>query len=528
LLTNKIPQELLTVPRLEPQAGLLPSVLPIGRAVPIQFVIRDGREGIFLLGSFVESKLPREARDGERRRAEVLANQESLVLKLLSIDSPEDLSGVDQAGAEPYSNTVPSTLSKILSRAERETLKRFESSLGADFGVEILSSQEELGQLFARVGIVEEEAPRSSEVQKVLERLIKGGGLEQSKVVEVDDGVSEPLQLMRSRIEITKVLAPVVQRLEQLIKSETALSLPFGGAAADDKGDFVPDELPSQIETRVAASASGLGGAEHARRVISSGYGKFSMNSQVGEVLGTRVDSGIEEAVVQLIAGLQERIGVVGESAQVGVVQNAVDKLMRSLMGRGRAPAAQEGREVVRGAVRKFLEELGSNNLGGVGGDGAELAVVKRGLEQVVKGAELVSDVSRYAQALGDSGYLVVPVLIGGAFSRWEIVRRVAEDGKGRGAGRRRGAEYRIFVELPKLGPLEVCVWTGAAGAKSVRVRFTGQNAEGMDRVKKEAEHLTKRLSEVGYESEISSRVGVARRSPPSWYRSLTRTSLRC
>lgn len=522
--TNKIPSELLSVPRLEPQAAGLSAVLPVGRAVPIQFVIQDGREGIFLLGRFIESKVPGGVRDGERRRAEVVENQEALILKLLTLEDSEG--EVSSKSSEPSPKTVIGTLSKVFSREEREILRKFEVSLAQVDQLTLPEAFEaKLKSDFERVGIFSDKPPSSVDVERLIERLMRGlaGRSEGDWSATPDEGGVENTA---GNSPVVKLVRAFVRKLEEVSRDHLTASEVEDGAVnkASEDAEFQKD-LPIKLGAKDAASLQ--------RELIRGELGALiAKGTAVEKYLGangaldlTRIsgESGVEAKVLLLLGNLREQLAELGE--EQGVFQTAVERLFKSLMGRVKGEASAPRAESIRAAVKQFIEEVSEACRVAGQVDGVEIDGVGRELERVARGAELVSDMSRCAQALGDSGFLVVPVLVGGVFSRWEIMKKIDDEGTEGAGAKVKGGEYRIYVELPRLGPVEVGVRVRGGG---VGIRFVGREAEAVEKVRGESELLAKRLKEIGFDASVVARIGTPCRVVPSWYRHLTRTSFRC
>ncbi len=159
-----------------------------------------------------------------------------------------------------------------------------------------------------------------------------------------------------------------------------------------------------------------------------------------------------------------------------------------------------------------------------------------RSLETLLRAQETLSQANGIFNSFGEPSFMVVPTLINGVASRWEITLphhnekpdRTDEDGKGSG-GRTDGFEQiELNFSLPAFGEIGLRI---AHRKGEVLAQATFSNKEAQAFIDAKLPTLTKRLAELGYEkSSLTTRLDEflkhrARRSP-EWVTELTARSV--
>lgn len=514
-------------------------VLAVGATVQVQLVVREGREGVVLFGAFLEATLPPESSDGEKRSAKIGVGPSGLILQLLNDGAESEDAAIWKNGAEGgVAHDFGELISEVLSRSERQEVHDLQVDLGRQVEFPRLDKgeQDSIETILGKVGVVlREQKLQVDEVKELLTRLFRGAN-DGSQVVgnaaAVEGRAIVEDQIVANR-EFRLLTGEILRHNEVFLRQ-----LELVDGVRNDGGGALKDLLqPGSRGDRVIEIVWNLAGImngretdvarEPLRDVGWTNGGAVELKELIRRISKMEDGGGIAGRLIALVSE-----GLLLLRDEEGVVETKLKEVFKRFLKvffglQGQVKNEEAIRKEVKAAALVMYRRLGGNDTetGRAGRAGSQN--LRQMLEKVAERAELVGVVSRVAESVGESGFVVVPTMVNGVLRHWEIERGRVEQDEGGGAAVRGGREIRVYVDLPRLGPVEAVVRVGEAGRR-VLLNFVVAEERTGSALEENADLLMRRLRERGVGAEMGVRLGSPRRPLPHWYRSLTHTSFRC
>lgn len=503
------------------QVSGVKKALEVGRKleVTVRQNPQSGKPEILLLGNNVPATLPDNVKPGDNLTLQVVQNTDAIVLKIISAQEPLD--------AAPESRSLESLLKSLLPKKSIDDLKLAALPLNQEIGDQIINP-ELLNKLIA--GKDGEVAKMLKDLLNVLQSLTKGRALIDNQTVASPKILQEAMQklvegsLLQQLDEATtsvedllqKTTQPAVARLgslpqlvEQRIKEILADKNPLIFAAEETPPE---DNVTKQIKYLLSVAQLNNTPTQADSVLSRSGLKQSPLQSLFFAILNIKpppqeAQTENERAFFDLLKSLATELQSLHGS-------KAGDKEIRDTLARALKTLQTQFKDLSTPSADKLLSE--------------GLRALKS-LEQLANGQEVLNQINPLIQALGEPALVLVPSLMQGLLTRWEISvppRRVQEEGDGAGGKRSNSEGYervQLSLPLPALGMVGVDL---AHRDGEVLLNLTFSNDELTEFVTARLPRLEAALSNLGFDKiKLSAQSGEIKEAIPAWYRELVRPS---
>lgn len=505
------------------------ALLAVGKELEVE--VRQnkltGEGGIFLKGQFLPAKLPEGSQPGDKLSVRVVKNTDALILQILPQASPSPAKLASTI-------TIDNLIRGVLSDNQLATLRQLPRLLSPEAQPAFPLPGPLPGQAQPAADELFSEPP--SAVADTLAKIVRSRLFVAEGELAAPKGLPETL----ARFSTDKVLAGVaeakrsLERLsgdgraelrlgvlsaidEQLSELLQALGPgpagdPFAGQAARVPGESLASSLKLALAvSRYAQEAGNLRIVDRLARDLGGAVAKNSPLSFLFEALlnlqssrlptESQADRDLATLVKELITDLaQHRDG----KAEVDL-KDTLSKHKNQIRDKfGDTGARLRDEQSVRAAAQAM-----------------------KGLEGLAEAQDILNRVNPVVQALGEPALVLIPALVQGFLSRWEIVvpPHVPEEedleGEGEGGSRESFQRLAMVVNLPALGDIRVDL---AHRSKELLLNLTLGSSEGAAFVASQLPKLEGRLRELGFErASLAAVKGEVSEVRPGWYRDLVK-----